>query len=83
MIRRTIKPAEAYSRVSAEEAKAAARIVYRDLATGRLVIVENERTIRGRPEKQIKGRANPRDAATHRKGSSAHSGAERVTAKQR
>jgi len=39
---RTIKPAVGSSRISAEEARAAARLVYRDEKTGRFVILDGE-----------------------------------------
>ena len=65
MIKRTIKPAAGYSRVSLEEAKAAARLVYRDRKTGRFIILENELSDR-RPdqaEKRVGERVYPRDTA--------------------
>lgn len=40
MMKRTIKPAAGDSQVTAEAAKAAARAVYRDSATGKLVVSE-------------------------------------------
>ncbi|HKO57144.1 MAG TPA: hypothetical protein VJ276_14800 [Thermoanaerobaculia bacterium] len=42
MIKRTIKPAAGTSRVTPEQAQAAARFVYRDSKTGRLVISKHE-----------------------------------------
>jgi hypothetical protein len=82
MIRRTIKPAEADSKVSAEEAASAARLVYRDPTTGRFVILENDLTIRHRSQKRPAKRAYPRDAAGHTKGSEGHSSSERRSAKK-
>jgi len=38
MVKRTIKPAAGISRVSAAQARAAARYVYRDSATGKFII---------------------------------------------
>jgi hypothetical protein len=66
MNKRTIQPAAGFSRVSAEEARAAARFVYRDSKTGRFVILDGELSDR-RPEK---ARVHPRDTATQQKGSS-------------
>jgi hypothetical protein len=40
MKKRTIQPAAGNSRVSPEEARAAARFVYRDRATGRLIVTD-------------------------------------------
>lgn len=48
MIKRTIKPAAGRSRVTPEEALAAARIVYRDGKTGRFVIVDGEHVRKGK-----------------------------------
>jgi hypothetical protein len=81
MIRRTIKPAEVNSRISAEAATAAARLVYRDRATGRFVILENDVPIRHRSQKRAK-RAYSRSDSAHTKGSAGHSASERVSAKK-
>ena len=40
MMKRTIKPAAGKSNVTAAAAKAAARVVYRDAGTGRLIVME-------------------------------------------
>jgi hypothetical protein len=42
--KRTIKPAAGTSRITPEEALAAARVVYRDRKTGRIVIVKRDAT---------------------------------------
>jgi hypothetical protein len=42
MVKRTIKPAAGKSHITAAAARAAARVVYRDRATGRLVIVSRD-----------------------------------------
>lgn len=42
MIKRTIKPAAGTSSITPEEARAAARFVYRDRKTGRIVIVKRD-----------------------------------------
>jgi hypothetical protein len=42
MIKRTIKPAAGQSRISQAEAISAARTVYRDLNTGRFVILSGD-----------------------------------------
>jgi hypothetical protein len=76
MIKRTIKPAAGYSRVSPKEAKAAARLVYRDSKGGRFVILDDgELSDRrsGRAAKRIGERVYPRDAAKQSKGSSRRS----------
>lgn len=44
MIKRTIKPAAGYSRITPEAAKAAAYLVYRDRTTGRYVMSKTELT---------------------------------------
>jgi hypothetical protein len=82
MIRRTIKPAEVNSRISAEAATAAARVVYRDRATGRFVILENEHAFHPRSQKRGAKRANSRSVAAHSKGSAGHSAPERGSAKK-
>jgi hypothetical protein len=60
---------------------AAARVVYRDRATGRFVILENDLAIRNRSQKRAK-RAHSRSAAANTKGSSGHSASERGSAKK-
>jgi hypothetical protein len=72
MIKRTIKPAAGSSRVTPEEAKAAARLVYRDGKTGRLVIVDGERSDRKseRAVKRVGARIDRRDSAKLVRGSS-------------
>ena len=47
MMKRTIKPAAGESSVTAAAAKAAARLVYRDSLTGKLVVVERRRNASG------------------------------------
>ena len=42
MTKRTIKPAAGESRITIDAAIAAARVVYRDRRTGRLVIVDDD-----------------------------------------
>ena len=81
MIRRTIKPAEVKSRISAEAAAAAARVVYRDRATGRFVILENEHGLHPQSQKRNAKRVYPRSAA-NTKGSASHSTPERRSAKK-
>ena len=66
-ITRTIKPASGSSHVSAEEARAAARLVYRDEKTGRSVLLDSERS--GRSERRAKVQSYPRDVAKRAKGS--------------
>jgi hypothetical protein len=44
MAKRTIKPAAGESRISLHEATSAARTVYRDGTTGRLVVLERDRS---------------------------------------
>ncbi|MEA2165596.1 MAG: hypothetical protein QOK37_3723 [Thermoanaerobaculia bacterium] len=80
MIRRTIKPAEANSRISAEAATAAARLVYRDRATGRFVILENEHAFHPPTQKRAKRvyARNPR----HTNSSAGSSTPERRSAKK-
>ena len=51
MIKRTIKPSVAASSVSAAAAKSAALLVYRDAATGKLVVVRFDS--RGKHERQL------------------------------
>jgi hypothetical protein len=81
MIRRTIKPAEAKSRISAEAAAAAARLVYRDRATGRFVILENEHALHTRSQKRGAKPVYPRSAG-RTKDSAGHSTPERRSAKK-
>jgi hypothetical protein len=73
-ITRTIKPAAGNSRVSAEEARAAARLVYRDPKTGRFVILDGEPSARkqDRAKRSVR-RSYPRDVAKQEEGPSRHS----------
>jgi hypothetical protein len=48
MIKRTIKPAAGNSRITLEEATSAARVVYKDRATGRLIILEPDESLPAR-----------------------------------
>lgn len=83
MIRRTIKPAEGNSQVSAEAAMAAARLVYRDRATGRFVILENDRPIVHRSHgAEARRRDHTRNPTGHIKGSSSRTTSERGSAKK-
>jgi len=72
MIKRTIKPAAGSSRVSAEAATAAARLVYRDWKTGRFVILDGERSDRrsDRAAKRVLTRIYPRAAKLAKSGRS-------------
>ena len=81
---RTIKPAAGNSRVSAEEARAAARLVYRDRKTGRFVILDSEPSARkpNRAKRSVR-RSDPRDAAKQAGGLSRNSPSPTVKAKKR
>jgi hypothetical protein len=83
-IPRTIQPAAGRSRVSAEEARAAARLVYRDRKTGRFVILDREPSAR-KPNraKRSARRSYPRDAAKQAEGPSRHPASPPVKAKKR
>jgi hypothetical protein len=45
MVKRTIKPAAAESHITASDAKAAARVVYRNSATGKFVVAKRQSPI--------------------------------------
>lgn len=81
---RTIKPAVGSSRVSAEEARAAARLVYRDGKTGGFVILDGEPLARkpARAKRSVR-RTYPRHVAKQAEGSAGPSPAPRVKAKKR
>lgn len=78
---RTIKPAVGSSRVSAEEARAAARLVYRDGKTGRFVILDGEPL--ARKPARTKRSARRTHPAKRAEGSARHSPAPQVKAKKR
>ncbi len=84
MITRTIKPAVGSSRVSPEEARAAARLVYRDEKTGRFVIFDGERSDRAhdRAKKRVGVRSHLRDVAKRAEGSSRHPSTPRANRKK-
>ena len=81
---RTIKPAVGHSRVSAEEARAAARLVYRDGKTGRFVILDDEPLARkpARTKRSVR-QTSPRHVAKQAEGPARHSPAPLVKAKKR
>jgi hypothetical protein len=53
--KRTIKPPAGTSRVSLRDATSAARVVYRDGTTGRLVVLGRGESIRVRDRASVKG----------------------------
>lgn len=83
--KRTIKPAAAHSRVTAEDAKSAARTVYRSSVTGQFVIVERDRQSRDiiTGDKSRVVRVYPRTAPRNPEKSSADSATHRSAMKKR
>jgi len=84
-MKRTIKPAAGDSHVSAEDARNAARLVYRDGTTGRFVIVEREGSTVAmrRTKRKVGERSYPRVVARPQRNSSSHPSSHRADAKKR